>query len=106
MWILWLISGAVMTLVMTNLDNRYIRFDEADARMRGMWVPAGQFLKFKEQLSAHLASDSVHSNNEVSRQEFEAYKDNNENRVYRLEELMLRIDDKLDRMIELQLRED
>ena len=105
MWGFWLAGGAAITVLMANLDDRYIRFDEAAERMKGMWVPAGQFNRYKEQLSAHLASDAIHSENEISRHEFESYKNSNENRVNRLEELMIRIDDKLDRLIEMQLGE-
>jgi hypothetical protein len=105
MWGFWLIGGVMVTLVMSNIDNRYIRFDEAAERMKGMWVPAGQFNRYKEQLAAHLASDALHSENEISRHEFESYKNTTESRVGRLEELMIRVDDKLDRLIEMQLKE-
>lgn len=103
LWSSWLIGGALVTLTMTKLDERYIRFDEAQVRQRGLWVASGNFTKFKEQLSAHLASDHIHSPNEITRQEFESYKSNTENRIGRLEELMIRIDDKIDRLIEMQI---
>lgn len=105
LWGFWLAGGATFTLIMTNLDDRYIRFEEAAERMKGMWVPAGQFNRYKEQLAAHLASDAIHSENEISRHEFESYKNTTESRVGRLEELMIRVDDKLDRLIEMQLQE-
>lgn len=103
MWSGWVIGGAVVTFTMTNLDDRYIKFEEAQERQKGLWVAHGNFTRFKEQLSAHLASDHIHSPNEISRQEFESYKSNTENRIGRLEELMLRVDDKIDRLIEMQI---
>jgi len=103
LWSSWLIGGALVTLTMTNLDDRYIRFEDAQERQSRMWVAHGNFTKFKEQLSAHLASDHIHSPNEITRQEFESYKSNTENRIGRLEELMIRIDDKIDRLIEMQI---
>ena len=103
MWSSWVVGGAAVTFTMTNLDDRYIRFDEAQERQRGLWVVHGNFTKFKESLSAHLASDHIHNPNEITRQEFESYKSNTENRIGRLEELMIRIDDKIDRLIGMQI---
>lgn len=61
------------------------------------------FNAYKEQISIHIADSIKHSEDEVGRVEFNAHKEEESRRIDRVEDMFIRMDDKLDRLIEMQL---
>ena len=82
--------GASWTLVEAVLDNRYIEAEESREIVEMVIAP-------------HLASDSIHAEIEVTRQEFDQHKENSKSRFQSIDERLIRMDGKMDRLIEMQL---
>jgi|15BtaG_2_1085339.scaffolds.fasta_scaffold00661_3 hypothetical protein len=82
--------GASWTLVEAVLDNRYIEAEESREIVEMVIAP-------------HLASDGIHTEIEVTRQEFDQYKENAKNSFQLIDDRLVRMDGKMDRLIEMQL---
>ena len=99
MWIMGSIIALVVGVVTINLDNRYIKASEATKLLEPVFAP----VSIADEIRTHTASEKVHSEYEVSISEFSLYKTNADGKFASMEGRLIRIDDKLDRLIEMQL---
>lgn len=99
MWIVGSIIALVVGVVTINLDSRYVKASEAVELLEPNFAPAD----IEEEIRIHTASEKIHSESEVSISEFNVYKINTDDKFESMEGSLIRIDDKLDRLIEMQL---
>tara|TARA_R110000803_G_scaffold20230_3_gene52362 strand:- start:47 stop:373 length:327 start_codon:yes stop_codon:yes gene_type:complete len=83
------ISAATFGIVTLNLDTRYVKADEVEKLLEPVF-------------SSVDAVDEVEDKVDIHRVEFDAYLKHASEKFDGIERLVLRVDDKLDRLIEME----
>jgi len=102
--ILW-ICGSIITVVVGALtfgfDARYVKADEIEQTLAPVFSTVGDVETLEDEVDGHMAEWATHSRDEVGRPEFDTYIQTTNGKFDAIERLVLRVDDKLDRLIEM-----